>query len=223
MEEKQIQTRARSPKDKEIRRVLILESSLQLFQKMELAQISMDLIAKKSNLAKGTLYLYFKTKEEVFLALLSQKLDDWITAIKMEFGNIQHPLPAQEFAQIFSSSLSFAPELPRLLTLPPKAHQYKLTLKSQLLEVAGAISHKSPALTSQTTLPFLMKFYSVLIGLYSISNPNALMENVLQNPELEIFQVSFQEQLTETLCMILVGMEEIESKKSKSFHLFENY
>ena len=233
MTKKQTKTRARNAKDKETRKNLILTAGFELFKTMDLDQISMDLIAKKSKLAKGTLYLYFKTKEEVFLTLLNQKLSEWISAVQMEFGNIPHPLPAREFAETFARSLSFAPELSRLLSLAHcilennisehEALQYKLSLKSQMEDAANAISHKTPALTSETALPFLMKSYSVLIGLYQMSHPNAMMEKILRNPELEIFRMNFEEELTATLFMILAGMESIETQKSKSFHLFENY
>ncbi|MBB5374821.1 AcrR family transcriptional regulator [Deinococcus metalli] len=39
----------------------------------------MNHVAREAQLAKGTLYLYFDTKEELFLALVSEHLQTWIT------------------------------------------------------------------------------------------------------------------------------------------------
>lgn len=233
MTKKKSQTRARHPEEKVARREQILEVSFALFQKMSLDDISMDLIAKKSDLAKGTLYLYFKTKEEVFLALLRQELSRWISQIKASLTPVPQPLSAQAFAQVFVASLDSLPELPRLLSLvhsilennisEQSALEFKLDLKHQMLEVAKIIAHRTPALTAQTALAFLLKSHAILVGIYQMSHPNSMMEKILRNPELQIFQVQFQEQLNETLCLILVGMEEIEKQKSNAFHLFGNY
>ena len=36
-------------------------------------------IANKAGVAKGTLYIYFRTKEAIFLALLEKHLQNWIS------------------------------------------------------------------------------------------------------------------------------------------------
>jgi AcrR family transcriptional regulator len=43
-------------------------------------------VAACSGLAKGTLYLYFETKEELLLALLKDLLDDWFDELDAELA-----------------------------------------------------------------------------------------------------------------------------------------
>jgi TetR/AcrR family transcriptional regulator len=60
---------ARKQKEKQQRYNAILEAAEQLMIKNGIQNLSMDAIAKQTELAKGTLYLYFKSKEEILGAL----------------------------------------------------------------------------------------------------------------------------------------------------------
>ena len=66
--------RARSLEDKSFRRQQILDAAAALFQEVGYEGFSVALLASKAGVVKGTLYLYFKTREEVFLALYDQSL-----------------------------------------------------------------------------------------------------------------------------------------------------
>ncbi|MDE1172965.1 MAG: helix-turn-helix domain containing protein [Parvibaculaceae bacterium] len=55
------------------KRELILDAALELFRAHGFRRTSMEDIAEAAEIAKGTLYLYFRSKEELFTAL-SQKL-----------------------------------------------------------------------------------------------------------------------------------------------------
>jgi len=67
--------RARSLEDKSFRRQQILDAAAALFQEVGYEGFSVALLASKAGVVKGTLYLYFKTREEVFLALYDQSLN----------------------------------------------------------------------------------------------------------------------------------------------------
>ena len=55
--------------EKENRRQVILDAALTVMQSHGLHGLSIDLIAQETNLAKGTIYLYFKNKEEILSIL----------------------------------------------------------------------------------------------------------------------------------------------------------
>ena len=67
--------RARSLEEKSFRRQQILDAAAALFQEVGYEGFSVALLASKAGVVKGTLYLYFKTREEVFLALYDQSLN----------------------------------------------------------------------------------------------------------------------------------------------------
>ena len=56
-------------REKEQRRNDIVDAAEKLFFEMDYGGVSMDEIARKIGLGKGTLYLYFKNKESLFYAV----------------------------------------------------------------------------------------------------------------------------------------------------------
>ena len=80
--------RAIDDKQKETRRRMILDSALHLFEDSDGHLSTVAAIADRSGIAKGTLYLYFKTREEIYLALLEDFLNSW-------FDLIDHQLMGQ--------------------------------------------------------------------------------------------------------------------------------
>jgi TetR/AcrR family acrAB operon transcriptional repressor len=55
--------------DKEEKRLDIARASIDLFCEKGIAQTTMDAIARSAGVAKGTIYLYFKNKEEIVFAI----------------------------------------------------------------------------------------------------------------------------------------------------------
>ena len=73
--------RARGAADKAARRQTILAAAGELFEEAGGELPSVDQVARRAGLAKGTVYLYFRAKEEMFLALLAQELGGWFQAL----------------------------------------------------------------------------------------------------------------------------------------------
>jgi AcrR family transcriptional regulator len=79
--------RARTDQAKVVRREQLLEVVAQLWTEKNFASITMFEVAKRANLAKGTTYLYFQTKEELLLALLKRELENWFLDAQRIFAN----------------------------------------------------------------------------------------------------------------------------------------
>lgn len=69
--------RARSDAQKQERRLEILDFAANHFHEVGFEKFSMAALARLCGMAKGTLYLYFDTREEVLLALCLTKLEAW--------------------------------------------------------------------------------------------------------------------------------------------------
>lgn len=65
----------RKEREKELRREEILKAGQKLFIEKGLASTTMDEIARECELAKGTLYLYFRSKEILFMSILLRGLE----------------------------------------------------------------------------------------------------------------------------------------------------
>lgn len=69
----------------------ILSAALTLFGHYGYRRTSIDDIAQEAGIAKGTVYLYFKSKEEIFRALSQQLLDRVLSAAE-DAANAQVPI-----------------------------------------------------------------------------------------------------------------------------------
>lgn len=67
---------ARADDDKARKHQMILDAALTLFRR-ERHMATVAAIAAEAGIAKGTLYLYFKTKEEIYMELLVQNFARW--------------------------------------------------------------------------------------------------------------------------------------------------
>ena len=60
----------RKEREREARRSQILDAARKVFEERGIGQATMDEIAREAELAKGTIYLYYKNKEELLLGLI---------------------------------------------------------------------------------------------------------------------------------------------------------
>lgn len=66
---------ARRGREKEARRAAILDAARHVFFSKGLPSATVDEIAQRAELSKGTLYLYFRTKEEIYISLMDEGIE----------------------------------------------------------------------------------------------------------------------------------------------------
>ncbi len=66
---------------------LILSSSRKLIEEIGFSALTMDKVAQKAGIAKGTVYLYFKDKDELLEKVLSSGFEKMFERIKTRVGN----------------------------------------------------------------------------------------------------------------------------------------
>ena len=110
-----INQRARSADQKALRRRAVLEAAETYFLEVGYEAFSMSKLAKKIGLAKGTFYLYFQTREELFLTLYEQSLIRWSQAF---ISDLSDSMTSKAYAQkLFSTASADGAFLPLLIRL----------------------------------------------------------------------------------------------------------
>src|SRR5262245_29927912 len=61
--------------DKEGRRREILSAARELLDASDYSELSMRVLADRAGISAGTLYLYFRTKEEIFLTIYCERIE----------------------------------------------------------------------------------------------------------------------------------------------------
>ena len=110
-----INQRARSAEQKALRRHAVLDAAETYFLEVGFEAFSMAQLAKKTGLVKGTLYLYFKTREELFLTLYEQSLIRWSQVF---IRYLSGAMTTKAYAQtLYTTALADGAFLPLLIRL----------------------------------------------------------------------------------------------------------
>jgi AcrR family transcriptional regulator len=75
-------TAERKAREKLLRHQQILDAAYDVFNQVGFHAATIDQIAERAELAKGTIYIYFKSKEELYFSLLTHGLDILISLLK---------------------------------------------------------------------------------------------------------------------------------------------
>lgn len=76
--------RARSEGEKEARKAMIMAAAREMIADIGFDGVTMSGLAKRAGLAKGTLYLYVRSKEELFLALFVEAMGELVERFETE-------------------------------------------------------------------------------------------------------------------------------------------
>ena len=98
------------------RREEIIDACEKLYQKLSFKEITLKDIGKETSFSRPTIYNYFETKEEIFLALFEREYVRW----NEELNNIYNDnktLSTEKLADKISRSLANREQLLKLLAM----------------------------------------------------------------------------------------------------------
>jgi len=90
-----VTTRARREREKEERRQSILRAAREVFFENGFHRATVDNVAERAEVSKGTVYLYFESKETILAHLLLEGLDELIEELEQAYA-ADEPLAADE-------------------------------------------------------------------------------------------------------------------------------
>ena len=209
-----LRQRARNDEDKQARRAAILTEAGALLREHTYARITMAQVAAACGLAKGTLYLYFRSKEELFLALLELELLGWFAALRDRLEGLL-TVSAAVLGREFATSLERRRLLSALLVIlhtvlehnvdTDAAVAFKEMLRDQLEEAGAALEAVWPALPAGAGPRTLLRMYALLIGLRQVAFPAPKIESILAREDMAALRVDFTHDLAESLRDLLQG------------------
>ncbi|MDJ0869156.1 MAG: TetR family transcriptional regulator [Myxococcota bacterium] len=127
--------RARSEAEKAERREAILAAASLLLRASGFEGFSMSVLARKSGIAKGTLYLYFETREEVLLALYVETLAAWSRAL---VAGLRDGMSDDAFVALFQTTAAADPNFSTLRARLESVIEHNVSLE-RLVEAKRAM------------------------------------------------------------------------------------
>jgi len=213
--------RATNSEDKLAKRQVILTAALQIFKRTSYNEVTMSAISEKTKLAKGTLFLYFPTKEELFLALLEAQLIEWFDAVDAELDSLKEKsIPA--VASLFADSLDERTEFARLLAIHStileqnvgyeSIFKHKQLILQRLVGTGSRLEKSLSFLQAGQGAHFILQCQALVVGLWHLSDPAPTALQVIEQEGLTAFNLDFNFEFKNLLTSLLYGIE----KQSKS-------
>ncbi|MEW6367247.1 MAG: TetR family transcriptional regulator [Acidobacteriota bacterium] len=211
--------RAAGDAQKRERRRAILDVALGLFRGHEFEEISMAEVARRAGLAKGTPYLYFGSKEALFLALLADQFDRWFDELDAGLGRLARASRAstpRQLAGLFTRTVDHHPLLARLIAIGhailernidgATALGFKQALRVRLVRTGGLLERCLPHPKPKEGQRLLLWIYTLVVGIQNVAEPAPVIKRILGMPGMECFRLQFHDTFRQTLTALLQGL-----------------
>ncbi len=205
--------RARSEAQKQERREEILEFAARHFHEVGFEKFSMAGLARLCGVAKGTLYLYFDTREEVLLELCLSKLEAWRDRFIADCGNWQGD---ETFALSYFNTTTSDNDLMQLFSRLDDVIEHNVSLdqligaKRQILQLVANIANEMTerlALSEAQATDATRSLAALLMGSVRGDMGPALEQNALpEDIQIHMDRFGSKKMFTKNACRILAGI-----------------
>ena len=176
--------RALDGEDKEARRQAILDAAQRLFaERHRLANVA-D-VAEAAGLAKGTVYLYFQSKEEIYLSLHARNVENFFSTLIARLNSTApfffaelhalakaHLLDAPTYMPLGACCMGFSAN-----ALPmAAAMQFQMQMTTWLVTAGAGLERHFPKLAPSEGVRLLKHSYALMIGLYSLRSEKGVAD-----------------------------------------------
>ncbi len=194
--------RAVQAEDKAARRSTILQAAINLLVRDPENFASVAQVAEEAGLAKGTVYLYFKTKEEMLMAIHAEQASRLFDAVEALIADRGPALTAQECVNVFCD---FVRDNPLFLQVAGKCHssfernidpefmyQFRLGVAARLAQLGPRIEQVFPRLQPGQGVELLNHTYAFGIGTWQLCDPSHDPEG-MSRPGLDVLRKDVQQ------------------------------
>jgi TetR/AcrR family transcriptional regulator len=203
-----------TPALKEARRDAILSAAMALFCQRPLESIAMSELAEAAGIAKGTLYLYFRTKEEIFLGVLTREYAAWFAAFAEQAPRFASPEATLDWIVATLAARSELVHLVGLLhavlerNLPVEtARDFKLRVATGIAAIAPELARALKLGDERDAHRFLHWLQASIVGVHQLASPApAVRAAMAEEPRLAALAIDFHIELRAMLGALLRGM-----------------
>ncbi|MBQ6781992.1 MAG: TetR/AcrR family transcriptional regulator [Treponema sp.] len=189
----------------ENRRQEIINACRKLYKTMGFRDITLKEISTATSLSRPSIYNYFETKEEIFLAIMQQEYEAWVadlTAITTAHETLTHG----EFSSLLAHSLENRPDLLKLMSMNhfdmeensrlERLVEFKRAYGSSLSAVDAMLQKFFPSFTERQRQDFIYTFFPFIFGIYpyavvSERQRDAITQAGLDFKYLSVYEITY--------------------------------
>ena len=153
----------------------IITACAKLYKTMSFKDITIKEIGNATTFTRTSIYNYFQTKEEIFLALLQREYELWIRRLKQIRAEHER-MTGAEFADALAHSLEERKNLLKIMSMNhydmednsriERLIEFKVVYGQSLAEVRNCLGQFFPEMTEQDKQDFIFSFFPFMFGIY---------------------------------------------------------
>lgn len=201
-----------SPELTAARKEEIVNACEQLYQTMSFKDITLKEIGNVTSFTRTSIYNYFQTKEEIFLALFEREYDRWneeLTSI-LEENEI---LSKAELADKIAVSISNREQLLKLLSMnnydmeansrPEYLASFKEAYGASMQKICRLLQKFCPEMTVSEIQNFIYIFFPFMFGIYPYTAVTDKQRAAMKEANVDYVYQSIYEITHTCLCRLL--------------------
>ena len=164
-----------SPERTAARKEEIISACEKLYQTMSFKDITLKEIGSETSFSRPTIYNYFQTKEEIFLALYKREYDRWNGELTDILQN-NETLTKEQVAEKIAASIANRQQLLKLLSMnnydmeansrPDLLTSFKVAYGESMRNVCRILTKFCPEKSVQEIQDFIYVFFPFMFGIY---------------------------------------------------------
>lgn len=153
----------------------IITACAELYNTMNFKEITIKEIGSATSFTRTSIYNYFQTKEEIFLALLQREYEQWNKRL-IQIREDNDRLTKDEFANAVGHSLEERHNLLKILSMNhydmeensriERLVDFKVVYGQSLTEVRSLLDKFFPEMTARDKQNFIYSFFPFMFGIY---------------------------------------------------------
>ena len=218
--------RARQPHQKQERREAILAVALSTLETTPFPAITMTQVAQRAGLVKGTLYLYFATKEELFLEVFRDQLHRWFWDLEAGLETLPRKGRLEAAARLITDTTVARSSFRHLLAVLHGTLEHNLPEGTALIfqrewlsrtTAMGALLERALTfLVEGQGAGLLFQVYALTIGLQAMAEPAAGVRKIQEGPDLALLRLDFPQAFLGGLRTLMIGLRATNRSRSAS-------
>lgn len=191
----------------EARKDEIISACAELYKTMSFKEITIKEIGQFTSFTRTSIYNYFQTKEEIFLAFLQREYELWIETLQ-QIQMEHEAMTALEFADALAHSLEERATLLKIMSMNhydmeensrlERLTEFKVVYGRSLVEVRNCLDKYFPRMTDQDKQDFIFSFFPFMFGIYPYTvvtdkQREAMKQANVHYVYMSIYEITFAE------------------------------
>jgi len=191
-----------SPERTAARKEEIISACEKLYQTMSFKDITLKEIGNETSFSRPTIYNYFQTKEEIFLALYELEYDRWNKELTDILKN-NETLTKEQIAEKIAASIANRKQLLKLLSMnnydmeansrPELLVSFKVAYGESMKNVCRILTKFCPKKTVKEIQDFIYVFFPFMFGIYPYTAVTEKQRDAMKQANVDyVYQSIFE-------------------------------